>query len=77
MLTPAMPCYGHAVIVPQRVNPVMMSGGEEVHGVQQPHADPEYGGNFNFDEWLNIDVQEQMCWCSRMYICYQHLMHSL
>jgi hypothetical protein len=26
---------------------------------------------------LNIDVQEQMCWCSKLYICYQHLMHSL
>jgi hypothetical protein len=55
----------------------MMSGGEEVHGVQQPRADPEYDSDFNFDELLNIDVQEQMCWCNRLYICYQHLMHSL
>jgi hypothetical protein len=60
MLTPAMPCYGHAVVVPQGMNPVMMFGGEEEHGVQQPRADPEYGGDFNFDELLNIDVQEHM-----------------
>jgi hypothetical protein len=25
---------------------------------------------------LNIDVQSR-CWCNRMYICYQHMMHSL
>jgi hypothetical protein len=28
--------------------------------VQQPRADPKYGDDFNFDELLNIDVQEQM-----------------
>jgi hypothetical protein len=55
-----MPCYGHAVVVPQGVNPVMMFEGEEEHGVQQPRADPKYGSDFNFDELLNIDVQEQM-----------------
>jgi hypothetical protein len=38
----------------------MMFEGEEEHGVQQPRADPKYGGDFNFDELLNIDVQEQM-----------------
>jgi hypothetical protein len=57
MLTPAMPCYGHAVVVPQGVNPVMMFEGEEEHDVQQPRADPKYGVDFNFDELLNIDVQ--------------------
>jgi hypothetical protein len=39
---PAMPCYGHVVAVPPGVNPVMMFGGVEEHGVQQPHVDPEY-----------------------------------
>jgi hypothetical protein len=39
---PAMPCYGHAVAVPQGVNPVTMFGGVEEHGVQQPRVDPEY-----------------------------------
>jgi hypothetical protein len=59
MLTLAMFCYGHAV-VPQGMNHVMMSGGEKEHGVQQTRADPKYGDDFNFDELLNIDVQEQM-----------------
>jgi hypothetical protein len=45
---------------PQGVNPVMMFEGEEEDGVQQPRADLKYGGDFNFDELLNIDVQEQM-----------------
>jgi hypothetical protein len=37
-----------------------MVGGEEDHGVQQPRVEPEYGGEFNFDELLNIDEVVQM-----------------
>ncbi|OQU90701.1 hypothetical protein SORBI_3001G030800 [Sorghum bicolor] len=54
---PTMPCYGYGP--PQGVDPVTMIGGEEEYGVQQPHVEPEYGGEFNFDELLNIDEQEQ------------------
>jgi hypothetical protein len=32
-----------------------MVGSEEEHGVRQPRVEPEYGGEFNFDELFNID----------------------
>jgi len=57
--TTMMPCYGHGG--PQGMDPVMMfEGEEEEHGVQQPRVEPEYGGEFNFSELLNIDEQVQM-----------------
>ncbi|EER93174.1 hypothetical protein SORBI_3001G031000 [Sorghum bicolor] len=55
---PTMPCYGYGP--PQGVDPVTTIGGEEEYGVQQPRVEPEYGGEFNFDELLNIDEQEQV-----------------
>jgi len=55
---PTMPCYGYGP--PQGVDAVTMVGGEEEHGVQQPRVESEYGGEFNFDELLNIDEQVQM-----------------
>jgi hypothetical protein len=55
---PTMPCYGYGP--PQGVDPVTMIGGEEEYGVQQPRVEPDYGGEFNSDELLNIDEQVQM-----------------
>jgi hypothetical protein len=56
---PTMPCYG-GYGPPQDMDLVTMVGGEEEHGVQQPRVELEYGGEFNFDELLNIDEQVQM-----------------
>ncbi|CAD6224174.1 unnamed protein product [Miscanthus lutarioriparius] len=53
-----MPSYGYGP--PQGVDAVAMVGGEEEHGVQQQHVEPEYGGEFNFHGLLNIDEQVQM-----------------
>jgi hypothetical protein len=55
---PMMPCYGYGP--PQGVDPVTMVEGEDECGVQQPLVEAEYGGEFNFDELLNIDEQVQM-----------------
>jgi hypothetical protein len=53
-LTNAYPlCYGYRP--PQGVDPLTMVGSEEEHGVRQPRVEPEYGGEFNFDELFNID----------------------
>jgi hypothetical protein len=55
---PMMPCYGYGP--PQGMDPVTMVEGEDECGVQQPLVEAEYGGEFNFDELLNIDEQVQM-----------------
>ncbi|CAD6207417.1 unnamed protein product [Miscanthus lutarioriparius] len=55
---PTMPCYGYGP--PQGVDPVTMVGCEDERGVQQPLVEPEYGGEFNLHELINIDEQVKM-----------------